>query len=407
MEADEIDYAMQSSVLVRGHGFSEFDYTHVFSAPAAHKAPLTAIILAPATWIAKAFSWDQVAPQRLTMVAVGVLSVVLIYFLGRRIGGKRAALIAGSIAAIYPGLWQHDGLVMSESLAILITAGLLLACQCYLDRREIRDAASMGLLVGLAALTRPELVLFGPLLVVPIVLFGRSDAASATNMSKRLGHLALSAGIAISVVATWVGPNLVRFDEPVTFTTGEGMTVQGSNCDTTYYGPQTGSWDFACATKGYADVLGDDSVRQNAARSQGYRFLRSHLSRYPAVVAARIGRVWSLFHPFQDHALGIPPVVINLGHVAYFALTPIAFVGTVVLRRRRKEVAGRSGATLYVLLTPILVVTITAGFFAYGLLRFRAPAEVALVILAALAIDRWITARRSPQSSKSAASALC
>ncbi|MET0914271.1 MAG: glycosyl transferase, partial [Acidimicrobiales bacterium] len=49
----------------------------------------------------------------------------------------------------------------------------------------------------------------------------------------------------------------------------------------------------------------------------------------------------------------------------------------VTLRQRRR--------TIWPLLSTVIVVTVVSALF-YGLLRFRAPAEVALVVLAAVAL---------------------
>ena len=64
----------------------------------------------------------------------------------------------------------------------------------------------------------------------------------------------------------------------------------------------------------------------------------------------------------------------------------LAVAGFVVLRRR--------GQPLFILLAPfalVLIVSVTS----YGILRFRAPADVALVVLGAVALDALLGSRRS------------
>ena len=74
-----------------------------------------------------------------------------------------------------------------------------------------------------------------------------------------------------------------------------------------------------------------------------------------------------------------------LGFVAFWLLVPFAARGVISLRRR--DVA------LWPLLSQVVVVTITVALI-YGLVRFRIPAEVPLVVLAAAGIDALRTARR-------------
>ena len=66
-------------------------------------------------------------------------------------------------------------------------------------------------------------------------------------------------------------------------------------------------------------------------------------------------------------------------------LLPFAVGGWLLLRRR--------GVVTWILLTPFIIVTVTA-LTTYGNLRFREPAEVALAALAAVAVDELIRRRR-------------
>jgi len=69
--------------------------------------------------------------------------------------------------------------------------------------------------------------------------------------------------------------------------------------------------------------------------------------------------------------------------VCYYLLVVAAAIGLAVLRRRR--------APTWILLTPIVMVAFTAGL-TFGLTRFREPAELSIVILAAVGLD-WIGRR--------------
>jgi hypothetical protein len=68
----------------------------------------------------------------------------------------------------------------------------------------------------------------------------------------------------------------------------------------------------------------------------------------------------------------------KLGVVMFFLLVPPAIWGALSLRRR--------GVNPWILLMPFVVVSVTA-LVTYGNVRFREPAELSLVILAAVALD--------------------
>ena len=74
------------------------------------------------------------------------------------------------------------------------------------------------------------------------------------------------------------------------------------------------------------------------------------------------------------------------GFFAFWVLVPFAAVGAVLLRRRRVPITP--------LVSQFVVVAVTAAAI-YGLVRFRVPAEVSLVVLAAVAFRP--VAGRSPE----------
>jgi hypothetical protein len=138
---------------------------------------------------------------------------------------------------------------------------------------------------------------------------------------------------------------------------------------------------------------GDDAgAVSNRLRRQGFDYATDHLDRVPVVVAARVARVWSLYAPgyMADYNAGEGRErwASWLGFVSFWLFVPVAVVGGVALRRR--------GVPLTPLVAQFVMVTITAVAI-YGLVRFRVPAEVALVALAAVGADR-LSGRRTPGS---------
>jgi len=79
-----------------------------------------------------------------------------------------------------------------------------------------------------------------------------------------------------------------------------------------------------------------------------------------------------------DASRGTPRHYIEAGFIVMWALQISAIVGVVVLRRR--------GEPVYLLLAFIASVILGIAL-TYGQTRFRAPAEVPLALLAAVAID--------------------
>ena len=189
----------------------------------------------------------------------------------------------------------------------------------------------------------------------------------------------MSAAVALAVMAPWVGANLVRFEHPATLSTQMGPTLDVANCDETYYGDALGGWSFACAT----DIEEDDrSVLDQRTRDEAFDYMGDHLGRLPVVVAARLGRAWGLYAPtaqlrFDEFAEARPLESSQVGLGMYYALAILSIGGIVALRRK--------GTPSFPLTVWLVNVAITVVVF-YGMTRFRAPAEPALVLLASVGI---------------------
>jgi hypothetical protein len=136
----------------------------------------------------------------------------------------------------------------------------------------------------------------------------------------------------------------------------------------------------------------DAAERDGEWRRRGLHFARTHLSRIPIVLAAREGRTWGVFRPLQqthfDARIGSPLWVERLRLITYWMLVPMAIFGAVVLRRR---------GTMLIPMAALFFLVAATVAVAFGDTRYRAPAEVAIVLLAATAIDA-ITRRAGPST---------
>jgi hypothetical protein len=127
--------------------------------------------------------------------------------------------------------------------------------------------------------------------------------------------------------------------------------------------------------------VGDTQAEQNAYSGEVWRaYARDHLGRVPAVAAARVGRLWGLFRPAQQVDLettlpGAPEVPATwAAFVTTWILLVLAPLGAWRLRRL--------GRPIFPLLAPIVAVSAGAAL-TFGQLRYRMPADPALVLLVA------------------------
>jgi 4-amino-4-deoxy-L-arabinose transferase-like glycosyltransferase len=335
---------------------------------------------------------------------VGASGVLVIGCAGRRLGGPRVGLIAAAIAAVYANFWMYEKPLLSETFVVVAVATTILLALRFRDDPGFGRAAALGAACGALTLVRAEQVLLLAVLVVPLALF-----ADAVPWRRRLEWLAVSVGVGVLVLSPWLVYNATRYQEPTLLTTNFGGALAIANCDAVYHGANIGFWEDRCyrfeSTLGVVNPMGvpgalvqrheDGSTLDAERRDLGLDYARAHLGDLPRVVAAREGRTWGLFRPFQQLQLDLVSGSIwplQLGLWSYWVLAAFGVGGAVVLRRRP--------LTLWVLASFIVVVFITTAV-TFGQTRYRVPADVAIVLLAAVGVDRVIprpSAERGPDA---------
>ncbi|HEY6623441.1 MAG TPA: glycosyltransferase family 39 protein [Acidimicrobiales bacterium] len=337
--------------------------------PSAAHPPLTSILAGTVNFLIGLHAGTTF--QRLVMAVLGAGVVLCVGLLGRSVGGPWVGLTAAALAAVAPNFWIPSGIVMSETPAMLFMALILLAVTRLLRSPTLVMAALLGAACGAEALIRAELLLFVPFLLVPAVL-----TASGPTLRRKLGLLGVGILASLVVLAPWVGRNLATFTDATYISTGDGLALLGSNCAQTYHGPNLGSWSLTCSLS--APGPGDESVQSSRDQHAAVQYAEHHAGRLPVVVLARVGRLWDFFEPIQmanvdvNEGRPVPASLAGLGF--YYALLPLGIAGIVIYRRRRIR--------QWFLLVPAGVVTVVAALV-YGLVRFRSPFEVCLVVLAA------------------------
>jgi 4-amino-4-deoxy-L-arabinose transferase-like glycosyltransferase len=365
---DGLEFHILANQLAGGDGYVQPLIVSPGHVATADKPPLYPLLLA----LPSLAGWKTLVAHRVLSCLMGAVAVVAVGLLGRRVGGERVGLVAAGLAAVYPLLIAVDGSLRSESLYAPLIGFTLLAAYRLVDRPGFGRAAVLGLCVGLAALTRSEALLLGGLLLVLVAL--RLPRPSG------LRYTATMSVVAVLVLVPWVARNWAEFGQPV-LSTNSGSLAYGANCHAAYYSRQIGSWPCyprltVAPGRDEADVSAD-------LRDTGLTYAHDHAGRLPAVAAVRLLRSFDLWSPARatrfEADIGNRDVnVYRVGVAMYYLLLPLAVAGAVMLRRRRKPIG--------ILLAPFVLVVVVS-ILGYGTPRFRVPAEVPLVVLAAVALS--------------------
>ncbi len=110
---------------------------------------------------------DDALALFLIQTLIGALAVGGVALAAFRLGGERAALVAGVLAVFHPGLALDSAWVMSEALAVPLLLAAWLLWARYLERPTAARAALFGAAAAAACLTRsPSFYAFG-LMIAP------------------------------------------------------------------------------------------------------------------------------------------------------------------------------------------------------------------------------------------------
>ena len=373
---DPLFYHVTANTIANGRGFPEplnwlDSATHI---PSALHGPLYPVVLS----LSSRLGGTTYVDHKFMSILIGTATVLVTALVAERLGGRRAAIAAGVLAAVYPNLWLIDSLLFPEGLFTLLTTGCVLAAYRWHDRPTLVRAAIIGGLIGLAALTRGEGLLLGVVLAMPWMLRHRP-----LSLRERWRHLLVAGATCVLVIAPWTIRNLRTFEEFVPLSTNGNELIVYANCDQAYSGRLIGFWSFDCQEQyraQFGEPEGDESQKAAFWREVGVDYARDHIEQVPKVVAIRVLRQWELFRPWQTVEFSTienrdkDSAALGLG--MYYVLAAGAIAGAVMLRRRR--------VPLLPLGAQVLSVTLTAAY-AYGTVRFRAPVEPVLCILAGVA----------------------
>jgi hypothetical protein len=195
----------------------------------------------------------------------------------------------------------------------------------------------------------------------------------------RLRRAAVIAGVALLTIAPWSIRNSLVMDQPVLVSTEDGPVIAGANCDATYHGRDTGYWRSDCLAPGRDR---NQAARSKRLRADGLDYAREHARRLPAVAGVRLLRTFGIWQPerhvFFSEGRKLPGRGVAV--VAAWLIITAGLAGAWAMRRRAP---GR----LAILLAPV-VLAIGTSLIAFGYPRFRYAADVSLIVLGAVLVDR-------------------
>jgi tetratricopeptide (TPR) repeat protein len=168
--------------------------------------------------------------HNLTLVYVlqhtlGMMNLLMVYALGRRLFGHRSGLIAMGFMMLYGPLMYLESKLLTETLAIALNLTSLLLLIRALDRPSALRFLAAGLVMGLGVVCRPVAVITVVLTVLWLIL----RRANLRQSGFRLAYVAILLLGAVLVILPVTVRNYVIGKDFAVISTNAGMVFAQSN----------------------------------------------------------------------------------------------------------------------------------------------------------------------------------
>jgi len=332
---------------------------------------------------------DGLLAPRLVQCVLGAASVAFVWRSARRVLDARAGLCAALIAATYWVSIFYDGELLLESLCTPLFAAATWATLGARDRDRARDWALAGVLWGLGAITRPNVLAALPLLAVWCAWRGAG-----------LRRTLVFAAACIAPIVPITAYNIVEGQDRVLIASQGGVNLwignnpQSDGAGAIVPGAREDWWG------GYYDAIAQAQTARGRALKPSevsayyselaWRFLRTQPRRAAQLFMTKLRLLW------LDWEIGNneEPRFLALEYSPWLRWTPMSWGGLVALALAALAPSARASSRA-------APVWIFVGAYAATLVvfsvnsRFRVPMVPQLAVLAGMAPPAFADALRS------------
>lgn len=321
---------------------------------------------------------------RLLHFLLGAFNCVLIYLLGRRVFSVGTAKVAGLLAAAYGPFLYFEGEYLAPVLLVSLSLLLLLALLRAGEQTSTRAGFPPGLVLGLHAIARPDILVFAPLALAWLI--ARRRRRNNLPSLALTGLLFIAGAILPIAPVCWRNWKVEKVFVPISYNGGLNFYL-GNNPDyDRTVGIRPGYAWLDLNQRPFLEQSASSAERSAYFYRQSFRWIQEHPAAWLKLMTRKTGMFWMghefvrnlNFYSFRQYSRTLSLLLWERGIAFPFGLlAPFALLGVVLALAERRPEPG------------LLVLFTLAGSFAVILFfiasRYRIPLVPALLLLAARA----------------------
>jgi tetratricopeptide (TPR) repeat protein len=355
------------------------------------RAPLYPWSLGVVYWL---FGADNALAPRIVQAVLGALSCGLLFLIGRQVFSRTVGVIAGLAAATYWIFLYYDAELLIPVLIVFLDLALLWLLLWTRDRRSPLLWAACGLILGLSAIARPNILLFAPVLVIWVLVLQRPHWRRGAGYAACLFAGCMLPIVPITIRNYVVGNELVLIASQggVNFYIGNNPHADGMSAvikgDPVEWRPCYEA-QIARAERAVGRRLTASEVSRWYFR-QALRFMRQQPGQATMLLLKKLACFWSHWETSNNQDIrfitsNYAPITRYLP-VTFWIVGPLGALGLVLSLRRAKQLFPLWGFVLIYMLSVVL-------FFVTA--RYRVPVAAVLILLGSHAVCWLVAAARA------------
>lgn len=308
---------------------------------------------------------------------LGAATAGLVYLIVLRSFGRAAAIVAGVGVAVMPGQLLMGDVALSETLYTFMLVSFI-ALAALLPWRA-RTWIVLGILAGLAALTRGEGFLF------PVIVLAMAWLPGARKQA--FGRAALVGVVMLLTVAPWTIRNAVVVHSFVPVATNASDTLWSGHNPTARGGPSYAPHALLLKAHGTNFELAEASLLRREAIKWAVHHPLQEVGLIPLKLAAlargdsTLIKVWINAHGQTPMKSTATSFIGTLADVASSALLIAVVATAIAFGKALWRIRVMRGVLAFLALAIPLY-----GFLYYGNVRYRVPLEPLMIMVVAPAV---------------------